>query len=225
MVRRELHTITCPLCKTAYTREVEVVIDETFLGFVMSGDIFKQICPHCKKEFLYKRYVAYIDEKKKLLIVFATEDWTLLFSLDEFSKVLGNDKDYICRVVLRNHEDFIEKVGILNVGLNDVVAEVYKVLKHAKVNDKNIDNMIFEFNNDCSKYSLKVIYKDNHIEHSDIDSEVMNLAYEEVKSKGIIGRNNDYIVNGHLAMKILCNEDDFEPIHFEILRMIEEEKK
>ena len=223
MTKKSLHTNTCPLCNKTYEREVEDVLGEDSLEFVMSWEVFKQTCPHCKEDFLYKHPVIYTDNTKKFVVCYAPEITDFLYMLDEVAKEQLSDNGYIYRVVPAGHMRFIEKVGVLTVGLDDVVAEVYKEITYINLDNENIDNMLYEFNDTCTGFGLSAIHKDDHVDYYDVDFNTMESLYEDVKDRGVIGRFNDYVVNRKLAVKILYSEDDLTPLHIDMLKELNEE--
>lgn len=89
---------------------------------VLSGDFFRVSCPHCKKDFMVQFPFVYIDEEHKFVIWFSEEDPGE--TLHVLTKPLSS-QGYRFRRCSKINE-LIEKIQILEDGLDDVMVELAK---------------------------------------------------------------------------------------------------
>jgi len=218
MTKCSMFSSPCPHCNKDYDKNVVDELDEESLDLVMGWKLFRYTCPHCNKDFLFKHYVIYRDNKKKFVVGYAPDAQTFVNMIDMFAKEQESNSNTIYRIVPGSHIRFIEKVGMLTAGLNDIVAEVYKEILYMNIKSEDIKDVLFEFDEDCNNYSVAVIREGDSFEYYDYDSETVASLIEDVKARGVIGRANDYVVNRDLALKVLYSEEDLEPLHIAMLK-------
>ena len=227
MTQKSIQTIICAKCGKTYEKELidslDITNDKEALEFLISGNIFKETCPHCNKSFYNDRPLSCIDLNKKFMVQYAPYPEIFKAVLESIESDDNKMEDgFIFRIVIDGMRKFIEKVGLLSYGLNDIVAEVYKEILYINLRDDRIEDMLYQFDYECTNTKI-MIMKEDSCEYYDIDIEMFNSLVEDVSDRGVIGRNNDYVVNRDLAMKILYNRGDLKPIHLDILEDLEAE--
>jgi len=220
MVKSSTHTVRCQYCDKEFNEKVVDELTSEELSSIIDLSVFKIKCPHCKEDFIYDHAVTYKDEEKGFEVKRTVIVKDFLEYIEEKEKEKSNK---ICRVIPEDYIRFIEKVGILTSGLDDVVAEVYKEILFINLNSDNVADIMIQFNNDCSDYKVVVMYNDDSNEFYDIDMSMFNSLYKDIKARGVIGRSNDYVVDRDFAMKILYSKEDLGPIHLDMIKEWEEE--
>ncbi len=125
MTETEAVKVCCPACVetgqfTKY-KKIDINKNPELREKIFSRDIFKYKCPECGEEILISYDLIYMDEENKYVVCLvsgASDDENLnRFSLD----------GYTLRIV-RTINAFIEKVAMLEDGVDDRVIELYKLL-------------------------------------------------------------------------------------------------
>lgn len=227
MTQKSIQTITCTKCGKTYAKEIidslDITNNKEALESVISGNIFIEKCPHCNESFAYDRPISCVDLNKKFMVQYAPDP-------KSFEAIIGcieSDDEAIpegllFRVTINGMYGFIEKVGILAYGLNDIVAEVYKEILYINLRDDKIEDMLYQFDYECTNTKI-MIMKEDSCEYYDIDWEMFNSLVEDVSNRGVIGRDNDYVVNRDFALKILYNRENVDPVHIDILESLNAE--
>lgn len=234
MSKYTMHTLKCPHCGNVFKRKVadsiNVTIEPDTLKKVMTGDIFELSCKSCKKKFNYNHPVLYHNMDKSFMIQYASNPRELVRFIELTKTFRENVKkdfdDFLVktyRVIPGNDSEFIEKIGVLTYGFNDVAAEIYKQAFYEGKELKDVSNITYVFNDDCSECKLKVSYSDpnKNDELYDIDDELMHSIEEDIKDFDLLDREDEFIVNRELTLAILDNPLDVPFIHEEYIKEFE----
>ncbi len=134
---RQVDTIegACPLCDHELTIErlayVDAAKDRDVKSKLLEGSYFLEQCPHCSGTFTAATPMLYYDPAHHTLIQFAPgapKDAQLLaadieaaLNVDE-----GSAPSRMKRRVVRDHNLFLEKLNLLEAGLDDRIVELMK---------------------------------------------------------------------------------------------------
>lgn len=218
----EIITLNCQDCQKQFNAEMWSLLNvkepplnnPDYKIRILSGELFKATCPKCGivKNLEYDR--LYHDPDKKFMVQLTISNDGNEPALEKETKhfVESTFVDYILRVVTSGF-DFIEKINILNLGLNDKVIEI---LKHKLTgsmpgkgsNEKRIyltsnsneDNLYFEYYSGlkfcgaftilmedyfkfCGKFSRDMLYEKKQI-------------FEEIGSSWINSKEGTSLFNG-----------------------------
>jgi len=118
--------MTCPYCQKKYVAEVydsvNVKTDPDLRERTISGDLFRQDCPHCHKSFLLQPPLIYSDPDHKFVIWLSQKE--VVEDVSAFAKPLIQ-QGYKLRRCATVHE-LVEKIQIFEDGMDDVAVELAK---------------------------------------------------------------------------------------------------
>ena len=158
---------------------VNITTDPELKKRVLTKDIFKVNCPKCGELHRINYPVIYADEEKKILVNLVTKQSKLddLKDLENIKKI-NYLSEYRCRLVVNMHE-FIDKILVLDAGLNDKAVEVMKVivLSSSDFDRKNIRNCYFGGVYD-EKLRFDVVMKDGTIRVANVGLDGYERCYE-----------------------------------------------
>jgi hypothetical protein len=126
--------VTCTNCKNTYDinayTSVNVTLDQELKSKVISGDIFNSECDHCGFTNRTDYDILYHDMKGKFMVWLTLPDHenNIFFqksSLKLTKNALGTD--YTFRISRYPHH-LIEKIRVLECGIDDRLIELYKFL-------------------------------------------------------------------------------------------------
>ena len=150
MSRTSEISIRCSRCGSLFKAErydsVNVSLDPSLKDKVLDGSLFLKECPHCGSEALIPGNTLYHDQNEKLMVWVTGGD----SALEEQVKKGYEDllKGYVLRFVT-DSGSLIEKVKILDSGLDDVVMEMCKYVTAmeiaGKMKDREADIMAAPF--------------------------------------------------------------------------------
>lgn len=144
-LRMELTKIICPKCQHKNTNKTYKQIGNDFKEQVLNHSLFQFKCRQCGYQALLDYSLQYQDNDKKILIYYVTnqEELDEVMDLLEDESVISDTKDYLCRVVC-SQEDLIEKITCFDLGLDDRILEIIKVLFYKQIqNEYPIDAIRF----------------------------------------------------------------------------------
>lgn len=177
--------ITCPGCGGQGTREISkrVCISKhpELKEEITSGSYFEWKCPKCEKRFFIDDVFLYNDDEHKFMVYYVPGyDRDVL----EIPTVIKTDADYdalhsILRVA-SGFVDFVEKIRILEEGLDDRAIEAIKAVYSAayrEANEQDVYNMIFEETGEAGALCFAVFLQDE-----DFAVEIPEQAYSQTKA-------------------------------------------
>lgn len=151
---------------------------------IISKEIFKAYCPKCGEIHRINYPVIYADEQKKILVNLVTKE----SKLDDLKDLVNIKKtnylsDYRCRLVVDMHE-MIEKILVLDSGLNDKAVEVVKVvvLSSGDFDRKNLRNCYFGGVYD-NKLRIDVVLRDGTLRIATVTMDSYEKCYEANKEE------------------------------------------
>ncbi len=116
----------CPYCQKEFEMTIYDAVnankDLDEAERCKSGDIFKQLCPHCHKDFMVMNPFVYTDIDNKFIIFVSDEE--VPESLQELSKSF-DEAGYRLRRC-RTIKEFTEKIQIFEDGMDDILVELAK---------------------------------------------------------------------------------------------------
>lgn len=116
---------TCPYCGREFETDIYDSInaaDRELRDRVVSGDLFRVSCPHCKKDFMIQYPMVYIDSANRFLLWLSTQDAGE--ALKSLTKPL-TDQGYVLRRC-ETLAEMAEKIQILEDGVSDIMVELAK---------------------------------------------------------------------------------------------------
>jgi hypothetical protein len=175
----------CPDCGGQGTREMRkrVCISKTpeLKDDILSGSYFEWTCPGCGKRFFIDDVFLYNDDEHKFMVYYVPG---LVKDAVEVPTVIKTDADYDTEhSVLRAASgfiDFVEKIKILEEGLDDRAIEAIKAVCSAAYREaggETIYNMIFEETGESGALSFAAFLKDE-----DFIVEIPGEAYRQTKN-------------------------------------------
>ena len=120
-MENKLMHVSCPACLTEQTFKIFPVLDvekePDVKESIFSRDIFRFRCPECGEEILVAYSCTYIDYKNNFMVALVTEtDTPAIESAD-------------CNLrVVRSINECVEKIALMEDGIDDRVAEIYKIM-------------------------------------------------------------------------------------------------
>lgn len=126
MTETDIVNICCPACvetgQFKRYRKIDINKNPELREKIFSRDIFIFKCPECGEEILVSYNTIYFDEENKYIICLVPEGEDVG---DDYGKY--RLEGYTLRIV-RSINNFIEKIAMLEDGVDDRVIELYKLL-------------------------------------------------------------------------------------------------
>lgn len=128
--------VTCPGCHAESDfpmwQSINTAVDPGMKEAVRNKQAFRFCCPHCSEENIVDYSFLYHQPEEKWLIQYDKDDESanefLSMVTEEDSSLRQFIEDgYVIRLV-RSQNELIEKLFILDEGLDDRLVEIYKVL-------------------------------------------------------------------------------------------------
>ncbi|MGM9631424.1 CpXC domain-containing protein [Butyricicoccus sp.] len=128
MSNRHTISFTCPACRRAFTMTQWTNIspddDPAIRKHVMTGDLFHHTCPHCGKRMMIAYNCLYQDRHKKFAVSLQADR-----SRPAVTPLLpGYQMRLECTLA-----SFVERIRILDAGLDDMAFELYRTVVLAQV--------------------------------------------------------------------------------------------
>ena len=121
MTKWQKTTVCCPACLTEGDFNIPVFIDieedPDLKEDIFNRNIFKFTCPECGEEILVSYGLTYLDNDKNFMV-------TLIPDKEELTM---DTTCYLLRVV-RSINEFVEKIALMEDGIDDRVVELYKIM-------------------------------------------------------------------------------------------------
>lgn len=147
---KHVSTIQCPVCLT--DQEVELVskidakVDTDLKEALLAGQLFNFECDHCGAKRQLDSDCLYLDHDKQFIV-------SLIPNLEErkeqmeailtqFIRQSEEDLSQYQMRVVRNAPTFVEKVTVLDQGLNDIVVEIVKLLTDGLFAKERPDDLV-----------------------------------------------------------------------------------
>lgn len=175
----------CPECGQAGTRDSQkrvcVSKHPELKEDILSGSFFEWKCPGCGKRFFFDDVFLYNDDERKFMVYYVPGfDKGAL----EIPTVIKTDSDYdtehsVLRVAA-GFIDFVEKIRILEEGLDDRAVEAIKAVYAAAYGETgggSVYSMIFEETGESGALCFAVFLKDE-----DFAVDIPYEAYRQTKN-------------------------------------------
>lgn len=148
MSLNHIETVECPRCKekssfTVWT-SLNTETDSEKKEEVLSGKIFLFRCPHCGTETYVLFPLLYHDPEHAFMVWFVPDSRETEADLPPDMKDCFSDRGYRFRLTSRM-ADFVEKILIMEDGLNDIVIEAVKRDIYASVVKSSPDLVFLQF--------------------------------------------------------------------------------
>ena len=157
-------SITCPQCRKNFNFTTYPAIDTKddvmWAEKVRTGEAFLGKCPHCGWETHYDYSFLYKEREKNFLMYYAANEEAYKSG---YAMMTGHDPmvdwDKISswtRRVVTSREDVLEKLMILDDGLDDRIIEILKALAfvslHQHQPELSVDTVLFDRGSDGNHY-------------------------------------------------------------------------
>lgn len=181
---------------------------------LLSGKLFAYTCPKCKKVHYVNYGLLYHQMEKQLMIYYAISKEDEKEILDTFDKMENGDMlpgmestDYTLRVV-HSQNQLREKAYIFDIGLDDRVVEIMKVMTVAHLSQTNPDLEVGDIFLEITKGKPErfvIRLKNGVLGNSPFSQKVYDAVKAEyIDSKG--DGKRDYIVDMNWAVECLKNK-------------------
>lgn len=146
---------------------------------ILSGSFFEWKCPSCGRQFFIDDVFLYNDSDKKFMVYFVPGYGEASLKIPTAVKTDEQyDTDNSVLRVAAGFVDFVEKIRILEEGLDDRAIEAIKAVysaAYAETNGEKIYNMIFEdHENEALNFAV-------FLEDEDFTVDIPAAAYEQTK--------------------------------------------
>ncbi len=132
MTQQKTITVNCPACfedgSFRIYSSIDVSENPAIKEDIFSREIFKFTCPSCGEEILVAYDCTYTDPDNKYIIA-------LVSGSDKESLSALRVKDHTLRIVTSINE-FVEKIALCEDGIDDKVAELYKIMLEDQFEDE-----------------------------------------------------------------------------------------
>lgn len=218
MSLKNTQKIKCPDCGTegdfTIWQSINTKLNPQAKEDLLSGKLFAYTCPKCKKVHYVNYGLLYHQMEKQLMIYYAISKADEKEILDTFAKMENGDMlpgmkntDYTCRVV-HSQNQLREKAYIFDMGLDDRVVEIMKVMIGAHLSQTNPDFEIGEMFLEITKGKPErfvIRLKNGVLGNSPFTQKVYDAVKEEyIDSKG--DGKREYIVDMNWAVECLKNK-------------------
>ena len=139
MSKYTIHEITCPECNTlnkaAIWDSVNVSLDPELKDKVLKRELNRLICKKCGSMTPVDTAMLYHDMKRAYMIYYIPQHDEDYFEFEgELKDTMNSMNSYKFRLVTNDYNNLVEKIRILDAGLDDRAVEYLKmiVLHHAK---------------------------------------------------------------------------------------------
>lgn len=188
--------ITCPDCgKTSdfvIWQSINTQIDPEMKQAVRDRSAFLFTCPHCGNKHNVDYGFLYHQMEDRIMIHYATSDEEAQDVCKMYSSNAGIDpmlvnlraENYMIRIV-RSQNQLLEKLAIIDAGLDDRLVELYKLFLLADMlKDKPELNgaEILEYNAD-GKHYLDISSGHKHIGYAELSMETYQLLVDRFSAK------------------------------------------
>lgn len=218
MSLKNTQKIKCPDCGTegefTIWQSINTKLNPQAKEDLLSGKLFAYTCPKCKKVHYVNYGLLYHQMEKQLMIYYAISKEDEKEILDTFDKMENGDMlpgmestDYTCRVV-HSQNQLREKAYIFDIGLDDRVVEIMKVMTVAHLSQTNPDLEVGDIFLEIIKGKPErfvIRLKNGVLGNSPFSQKVYDAAKAEyIDSKG--DGKRDYIVDMNWAVECLKNK-------------------
>ncbi len=138
MTQQNTIKVNCPACfedsSFGIYSSVDANLNPELKEDIFSRELFKFSCPHCGEEILVAYNCTYTDPEKKYIVALLSED--------------ERDAESVVRVqghtlrIAHSINEFVEKIALLEDGVDDKVIELYKIMLEDQFEDERPDSKI-----------------------------------------------------------------------------------
>jgi hypothetical protein len=185
-------SITCPGCGNSSDfviwQSINTVMNPDMKQAVRDCSAFAFTCPHCKQTRNVDYGFLYHQMDDKIMIHYATSDeeaeevekmYASGHKIDEMLVDLRAE-NYMIRIV-RSHNQLLEKLAIIDAGLDDRLVEIYKVflLANAQKEKPELGNAEILMLTDDGKHYLQFLSDHKSIGYAEISMDTYRLLEDE----------------------------------------------
>jgi len=211
----KISEITCPKCgEISYFKtweSINTTFNPDMKEKVISGEAFKFVCPECgdsctvSYNFIYhqmedKTMIHYVNNEEEFYELIDTYTEEKLKESDMISESLKND--YNIRIV-RSHTELVDKIRIIDAGLDDRIVEICKLLIIKKIRETVESDLVKnQFYQDAGVNYVKFHFKDQVIT-AELSDEMYNDLAEIAKGKLSRKIDDNLVVDFNWAVNFL----------------------
>lgn len=132
MTQQKAITVNCPACFEDSTFKIYSSVDISenpeLKKSIFDRSIFKFSCPLCGEEILVSYDCTYTDSENKYIIALVSE-------ANETNTSILSVEGFALRIV-HSINEFVEKIALLEDGIDDKVIELYKIMLEDQFEDE-----------------------------------------------------------------------------------------
>lgn len=144
---------------------------------MLDGSLFKWECPECKESFFMQAPFLYNDDENRFMVYFIPGFKEQSYKIPTVIKTLNDyDTDESILRIAPSFVELVEKIRILEAGLDDRVVEAVKLLysnMHAQDKGEKVLSMIFESCEDNGDMHFGV-----YLENRDFEAVLPQSVYD-----------------------------------------------
>ena len=182
MAKYNITKIECPRCHTQNSKrtwkEINVLTNPDLKKKVKNQSLFKFACKECGYEALLDYSLIYEDGQYRIYYVTTQDELDEVLDLLESKDELAQQDSKKNRIVC-SQEDLIEKINIFDLGLDDKIIEVIKVLFYMNLQQQkevNIDAILFSKE---TSYHLRFLNQGFEEGNVSFDDDLYNRVKEQ----------------------------------------------
>ena len=184
--------ITCPSCgqKSQFTiwDSINTTLDPEMKSAVRNRSAFAFVCPHCGDRSNVNYGFLYHQMEDRILIHYVTSDEEAktveeMYSANnpitaEFPSF--RDADYMVRIVFSQNQ-LLEKLAIIDAGLDDRLVEIYKVflLANAQKEKPDLGDAEILMLTDAGKHYLQFLSDNKSLGYAEMSMDTYRLLEDE----------------------------------------------
>ncbi|MBT3320365.1 MAG: hypothetical protein HN948_02425 [Clostridia bacterium] len=171
-MKSNITELICPKCEATGSKEIQkrICIHEhmDFKQDIMSGAFFEWECPGCSERFFIKNPFLYNDSENRFMVYYIPDFEERSHKIPSLIKTKSEyDTDSSTLRIAADYVTFVEKIRILESGLDDRIVETVKLL-YSKLTQQETNNlvysMVFEGGGVNDDLRFAVFLKDNDFE-------------------------------------------------------------
>lgn len=202
-------SVNCPKCATKWdinaSEKIIMPEDSVMKPAVLDGEIFRYSCPACGNVTSVCHPCLYVDRDKKFMVAMSPDaEEQPVTALNDFT-----EKDRLPYIFRRvdNLKDFVEKLNILDAGLNDKALELTKAIALSKYLNKSkseIHGMCFDgFQDNTVRFAM--ILTNGEITVASVPASL----YEEIRHMPSLCLDTAEVVDLNWAIDLFKSHKNF----------------
>lgn len=211
MSKHETVKITCPRCKKesdfGIWSSINTALNPELKEKVRDCSLFLFECPECGEKTSINYGFLYHQMEDNIMIHYANSEENAKQMVEMYNNRddkmirLMRDEGYIIRVVL-SREELLEKIAILNAGLDDRIIELLKLMYEAQVVENyEVDGVYFVVNGD--EKIIEFTHRGRVFATAEVDDEVLSGVESDFADKLPKINEDNAVIDSEWAVEFL----------------------